>query len=306
MPPRLPFAIVANAGAAADPALRAAVLRLRAQGHRIEVLPTWEPGDGNRLAREAAARGSRMVFAAGGDGTLHEVANGLLGAGVASRVAIGVLPFGTGNDFASGFGAPRLAPLAALRAALGARPRRIDAIRMGDEYVVNAVTGGFPATLTGEAPKRLKNALGRLAYLISGLQGLHRLSSRMATLTAPDFRWRGRLLGLAIGNGRQAGGGVRFAPSAVLDDGLADILVVPEQPMRTVMAGVGGLIRSQLPTRFRGMLALRAPWIRIVSDRDVRFSLDGEPFSARTARFDVVPGCLLLKAPFSNQPPPRS
>src|SRR5688500_18420037 len=125
MPTRRRIAMVTNAAAAGSVELREAVLRLRSEGQSIRVFPTWESGDGVLLAQVAVKEGYGLILAAGGDGTLHEVANGVLASGKARRVSVGVLPFGTGNDFLSGCCVPFLSVARSLRAAVASRPRPI-------------------------------------------------------------------------------------------------------------------------------------------------------------------------------------
>src|SRR5690349_19927696 len=98
--------VIANGYAANHQQLRTVVAHVRERGHRVEVRVTWEPGDARRYAAEAANAGIATVVAAGGDGTLHEVVNGVVDAGAPARSAIGVLPLGTANDFATACGIP--------------------------------------------------------------------------------------------------------------------------------------------------------------------------------------------------------
>ncbi|HEX2093037.1 MAG TPA: diacylglycerol kinase family protein, partial [Longimicrobiaceae bacterium] len=106
---------------------------------RYELAFTRAPGHAVELAERAAREGWPAVVAAGGDGTVHEVANGLLrAAGDAPTLPLGIVPVGSGNDFAKLVGAPT-DPAAAMRRILAAEPRRVDAGRVGDRYFINGV-----------------------------------------------------------------------------------------------------------------------------------------------------------------------
>src|SRR5690606_9007210 len=159
---------------AADAALRALVGRVRAGGVDASVRVTWEAGDAARFAIEAAEEGLPLVLAGGGDGTLNEVAGALaaLQRDADALPALGVLPLGTANDFATSAAIPA-DPAAALDLALQAAPRPVDAVRVhaGDveRWFLNVATGGFGTEATVETPDELKRTLGRLAYLLTGL-----------------------------------------------------------------------------------------------------------------------------------------
>ena len=118
--------LIVNGKAAGDPALRTAVHAIRDEGYRLEVRVTWEAGCAARYAAEAVNDGVDVAIAAGGDGTINEVANGVLQASPSSEIAIGVVPYGTANDFATGCEVPIGDPLAALRLITEAEARPID------------------------------------------------------------------------------------------------------------------------------------------------------------------------------------
>lgn len=109
--------IIVNGKSAGDPALRAAVKDRRDRGQKVEIRVTWESGDAARYARDAVADGIDVIVAAGGDGTVNEVAGGMLSTTDPSGSALAVIPYGTANDFASGCGIPIGNPTAALQLA---------------------------------------------------------------------------------------------------------------------------------------------------------------------------------------------
>lgn len=296
-------AIIANARASVDPLLRQAVLRLRKSGHRIQVLLPWEQGDGQRLCTQAIAAGARIVIAAGGDGTLNEVVNGVMTARTHGRVSVGVVPYGTGNDFATTCGVVSKDPLAALRAILELAPQRIDLGKTNGRYFINAATGGIPATVTTRARGRLKDAVGRLAYVFTGLRNLAHLEGSPAVVTWNEGRWTGRLLGIAIGNGRQTGGGVRFAPTAYMDDGVLDVVIVPEQPVNKLLTVARDITQAERQKNMRNAVAFKTSRLLIRVPNGLQFNLDGEAMEADELSVDVVPGALMIRVP---KPPLRS
>jgi lipid kinase YegS len=284
--------LVLHGKQAQNPAVRAAVGAVRAAGHRIEVRVTWEAGDAARLAEEASRLGIERVAAGGGDGTINEVAAGLLSARSAGRgPALCVVPLGTANDFAHACRVP-LEPSAALHLATIATPRRIDVGRVAGRPFINMATGGFGAEVTVETRPELKKALHGAAYLITGLTHLAELRPVKARLSGPDFSWSGELLVLAVGNGRQAGGGHVLCPDARVDDGLLDLGILPDVPRGQRGGALRELLHDGKVALWRHSVTARLPWLELTADEPVQVNLDGEPISGKTLRFDVLAGAL--------------
>ena len=190
---------------------RAAVRTLRDDGHVVEVRVTWEPGDAARLTTEAVAdaRAGKVgcIVAGGGDGSVNEVFAAAYAAGLPTACSLGVLPLGTANDFAHSAGVPVEDLTAALQLAVNAAPRPIDVGLVNDRPFINVVTSGFGSRVTVETDPELKRRLGGLAYAITGISRFAELSANHGRFRAEGFSWEGPFLALAIGNGRQAGGG---------------------------------------------------------------------------------------------------
>ncbi len=255
-------------GARVSPAAASALVAR--QGFRVEVLVTARRGQAIELAAAAGAR-HPVVIAVGGDGTVREVATGLLG----GAAALGVLPCGSGNDFARGLG---LADADAGAAAAGRRaPRRIDVGFLGGRPFFNSA--GF--FLSGEVARRaagLPRALGRLRYLVAA-------AAALARAPRPSARWRlegeraprtGRWTLVEVGNGPLCGGGFRLTPDADPADGALDFCLVSA-------IGRGAALRL-LPASLRGehlrdpravCARARAAMLRLAAP--VWAHLDGEP-----------------------------
>jgi diacylglycerol kinase (ATP) len=203
--------------------LRAAVAELRAEGHRITVRMTFESGDARRFARGAALSGCDVVAAAGGDGTVNEVVNGL--AFTERKVALAVIPMGTANDFARGLRLP-LDTLSALRIAAEGEPADVDVARVNRRCFINVSTGGFGAEATQVASRAEKKWLGGVSYLIRGAQKLVRFVPGNAAFSVDDdLVHDGEFVFFAVGNASLTGGGTRIAPRASIGDGKLDVVV---------------------------------------------------------------------------------
>jgi len=299
--------VVLHGKQAQNPAVRAAVAAERSAGHQVEVRVTWEAGDAARLTEEAVRLGFERVVAGGGDGTINEVTAGLLAAKETARAlpALAVLPLGTANDFAHACRIP-LEPGPALHLATTAEPRPIDVGRVNGRAVINLATGGFGTEITVETSPVLKKVLHGAAYLVTGLAHLAELRPVKASFEGSGFSWRGELLVLAVGNGRQAGGGHVLCPDALIDDGLLDLSILPDLPRAERTAALRELIQQGKVALWRHSVTARLPWLELTADEPVQVNLDGEPISGKTLRFEVLPGavkaCLPADAPVFRRP----
>ncbi|MCK6187481.1 lipid kinase YegS [Pseudomonas sp. EYE_354] len=273
--------------------VRAAVQARREQGWELAVRVTWEGGDARRLVEEALDAGYTRIIAGGGDGTLRDVAEAM--AQARTDASLVLMPLGTANDFAKAAGVP-LEPAMAL-ALLDVPPRAIDLGRVGGQIFLNMATGGFGSQVTANTSEDLKKILGGAAYLFTGLTRFSELTAAYAELDGPDFHWKGELLALGIGNGRQAGGGHELCPGAMADDGLLDVSILPA-PQEVV-----GALRELMSNGW-GLDAMfvraRLPWVQIRQAEGLYINLDGEPLEGEDLRFEALPAALRVHLPLGS------
>ncbi len=296
------WCLIINGKCAGNVELRDAVAAMRARGILIEVRVTWERGDALRHVDEGLARQVTHFIAAGGDGTLSEIAAALAKRGVpaAELPSLGLVPLGTANDFASA-AELSLDPLRALQLVAEASPAPMDLLRIEGggsiHWCANLASGGFGTKVTVETDEGLKRMLGGLAYLITGIARLGRIEPLSARLRGPDFQWSGEFIALGIGNGRHAGGGQALCPDALVNDGLLDVTVVPELEGE-VAATIGTLVASGKSAALeRVAVRARLPWLEIESPRPILLNLDGEPLESSRFRIDCVPGAIRMHLP---------
>ncbi|MEX1017620.1 MAG: YegS/Rv2252/BmrU family lipid kinase [Phycisphaeraceae bacterium] len=299
MADRQSLCLLVNERGGADDRLRPAVQALREAGHRIEVRLLWEPGQGRQFAAEAVRQHTfDAIVAGGGDGTLNEVINGVMAAAPDRPPMVGVLPFGTANDFALAAGMPADDPATALRLLTEIEPRRVDLGQVVGRWFVNAATVGLGAEITADTPKPLKQLLGGAAYSLNALVKLADHTPRAAAITAPDsgdaadLQWQGDLLMLIVANARTAGGGYAIAPGdARLDDGLLDVTLIANAPRRELTEALTNLVttgRAGHPA----VLQRRVPWLELDAEQPLTVNLDGESLHLQHARFSVQPAAL--------------
>ncbi|RPE00307.1 lipid kinase YegS [Candidatus Pantoea deserta] len=284
--------LILNGKGAGNEELRTAITTLRDEGFDVAVRVTWEKGDGERYVREAIRLGAETVVAGGGDGTINEIATALAAIETSQRPVLGILPLGTANDFATSVGIPtEMEP--ALRLAVQGKAHVIDLARVNqDRYFINMATGGFGTRITTETPEKLKSALGGVSYFIHGLMRMDTLKPDSCEITGPSFHWQGDALAIGVGNGRQAGGGQRLCPSALINDGLLDISIVTAQELLPTL-----LHSLTSNDENPNIVTAKLTSLHIVSPNEMTFNLDGEPLSGREFQIEVMPEALSCRLP---------
>jgi len=292
--PTIRTRLILNGKKADRPDVREGVARVRRAGQPLEVRVTWEGGDAARLVAEAAREGVDRVVVGGGDGSVNEIANGLMALDPAVRPELGILPLGTANDFATACGLPRDAAAALLLAVTGTAVP-VDLGRANDAYFANIAAGGFGAAVTADTPVELKNFLGGGAYTVMGLVKALDFRPYACAIRTADGAVEGSVVVGAVCNGRQAGGGQPLAPDALVDDGLLDLVCLRPFPMASAPQVAAEVMGLAPPGQF--VLRLRVPWIEVEARDPLPVNLDGEPIRSSRIRFAVVPGCLRLVLP---------
>jgi diacylglycerol kinase (ATP) len=276
---------------------------LRKHLGEYQLLRTERKGDGERLACLAADRGATRLVVAGGDGTLSEAVSGLVQRGRASAVEIGLLPLGTGRDFARLLGVGTDLETAVARLATGKR-RQVDAGRIrcragdGGERVrcfLNIASFGISAEAARWlAARSAKRRRGPLSYVVSGVVGVARYGCPPVTIRI-DGRvvHEGPLSLAAVGNGQYFGGGMRVAPGASVDDGLLDAVVIERLSFVASLLMLPNLMLGRHVSD-RRVRVHRGAVVRAESAADVWIEADGEPIGMLPGTIDVLPGAVRL------------
>lgn len=270
---------------------------------RIEQLPNTEvcvtnkTGGATRSARAALRKGCDMIVAAGGDGTLNEVVNGLRED--AGSVCVGLIPLGTGNDFARTLGLPTKLD-DALEVLRAGHSRPIDLVRVtSDEvrYFVNVSAGGFSGVVDEKLTPEMKKTWGPLAYLRSAAAALPELRAYRTTLAFDNTESLTlELYNVVIANGRYVAGGTLIAPEASIDDGLLDIILIQERPaadlaLLAAQVAMGKHLSSDT------IVYRRAAKLTVNSKPGMWFNVDGELVGNEPARFEILPRALHFVVP---------
>ncbi|MFO7171208.1 MAG: diacylglycerol kinase family lipid kinase [Chloroflexota bacterium] len=276
--------------------LRAAADLWRTHGWRVDLQPTHEPGDGVRIAREAAERGYDVVVAAGGDGTINEVLNGLVG----TNAALAALPVGTVNVWVREIGLP-LQPRATAEALLQAQVRRIDVGRAGDRYFLLMAGVGFDAAVVGEVRPPEKRRLGIFAYVVRAIGVALRYRGARVRVTLDGRRVGGRVLLVVIGNSQLYGGVVKITARAIIDDGLLDVCIIKGSSFLSVPLRLLSILRQRYNLDPK-IEYHRARTVRVESRRGLPVQVDGDHIGQTPMTFEVLPGAVRALLPAQLPP----
>jgi diacylglycerol kinase (ATP) len=260
----------------------------------VKLRLTQKAGDAEKWAREAIKMKSDLIAVAGGDGTLNEVVNGL--AKGAGRPRIGIIPLGTGNDFARTLGLPSSLEenIDILKSA--AKTAQIDLVRVKSRrrirYFVNVSAGGFSGIVDSKITRQVKRIWGPLAYVrgaAAALPNLHAYQTKI--LLDDDERVAAELYNVVIANGRFVAHGLPIAPNADPGDGLLDVVLIPKVggPELVLLAAeiVLGKHLSSNDTVFR-----QARKVAVRSNPGMCFNVDGELIGNAPATFQIMPRAL--------------
>lgn len=261
---------------------------VRQRGHAVDVRVTFDAGEGAWHAAGAADRGTDVVVACGGDGTLNEVVNGLDG----RDIPLGVVPLGTANDFARQTGIPEDADHA-MDVILSRKPVRIDTASMNGRRFLNVSTGGVGAEATAETPADAKASLGPLAYLITAIRKLAGGEPRHARFTSVGFELDVDFVAYAVGSTRVTGGGTIMTPDASVTDGLLDLCVI-EATSRRDFAKLSLRIKAGEHVGLPGVHYAQLPWLKVTSADPLSVNVDGESVEAQQCDYRARRSDLLV------------
>ena len=262
--------------------------RLRRRLGGLDIVITVSEGDATDAAAQAVKDGYDHLFVAGGDGTLNEVINGVARVdGGFEAITFGVIPLGTGNDFATALGLPEDVE-SAIDQLLEGGAARVDIGRLNDRYFVNVSAGGFLAEVSDAVNPRLKTIAGKLAYLIGGAQVLLDYEPVRARLRRAAGDEEMALYAFAVCNSRLVGGGRLIAPDAVIDDGELDVCLIQAMPTLEFVALLQRVSEGDHVDDDR-VAYFRTRELELIFDHPLKVNSDGQVLEADRCRYGIIP-----------------
>ncbi|CAK4865855.1 unnamed protein product [Aphanomyces euteiches] len=259
--------------------------RLERGGLETSTHATIGEGDATLAAADAVERGFDVIIAAGGDGTLNEVVNGM--AEKAHRPLLGIMPLGTTNDFARALSIPRRWE-AACDIIIGQFARPIDVGKVNQRYFINIAGGGSMTELTYEVPSKMKTMIGQLAYYMKGLEKLPRLRPIEVYIKSPEMDLHEQVMLFIIANSNSVGGFEKLAPEASLDDGLFDVFILKKCNLVEFIRVATAALRGE-HINDPNMIYFKTNSIQVTSPDYVQINLDGEFGGTLPCMFSMLP-----------------
>jgi diacylglycerol kinase (ATP) len=260
---------------------------LRERIGQVDIVISTAEGDATELAAQAVRDGYDHLFVGGGDGTLNEVLNGVASSdGGLSQVTLGLIPLGTGNDFATALGLPK-DPHEAIAALLVGEIATVDVGRLNEHYFVNTSAGGFIAEVSDSVTPQMKTIAGKLAYLIGGAQTVFTyepLHARISGMKNDEID----LHAFAVCNSKSVGGGRLIAPDAVIDDGRLDVCLIEAMSTLDFLALLRRVSNGEHVDDER-VTYFQTSGLELTFDRTVKVNTDGQVIETDRCRYSVLP-----------------
>jgi diacylglycerol kinase (ATP) len=257
----------------------------------VRVLETREHNHATLLTRDAVRSGYRTILSVGGDGTLHEVVNGLMEHGQPrDDVRLGVIPAGTGMDFQRNMGI-RFGLRRAVKGLLAGTERRIDiGIAHGDipRAFINFAEVGLGAAVVAREARFGPAWPGRASFFVAAIEAAMKDDNIAAGISIDGVDlWRGAVTSVVVANGPYFGGGMRIAPPAIMDDGHLDTVVLADFSKLERLTQIWKIYPG-VHMKHRKVLWQRASEVVVETDGPAYLDLDGELYTDRLFRFSIL------------------
>lgn len=248
-----------------------------------EMVFTSKPKDATEIARNAAKNGIERIIAVGGDGTVNEVLNGIVG----TSCALGIVPSGSGNDFIRTINQSKDMEKIIIDNCRG-NIRAIDVGKCNGRYFVNIAGGGFDALVVEETERVKKYFSGSMAYLVAVLTAFLKFKSVKVKIRVDDIEMEGDMLLTAVANGRYYGGGMLPAPKADIYDGLFDVYFIRNVSKAKFLRLAPGFMKGTLEG-VEEVCYLRGKKVEIEANCEFFVNIDGEVISRQKINFEIIP-----------------
>ncbi|MCT2536818.1 diacylglycerol kinase [Aquibacillus koreensis] len=252
--------------------LASVLQRFEQAGYETSVHATTAKGDAIQAAEKAVEREFDVVVAAGGDGTINEVINGLAEKEI--RPKLGIIPVGTTNDFARAMGIPRNIQKA-VTVILEGHSKPLDIGKVNGDYFMNIAGGGMLTELSYEVPSKLKTVLGQLAYYLKGIEMLPSIRPTNVKIEYDDQVFEGEIMLFLVANTNSVGGFEKLAPSASMDDGKFDLLILKKSNLAEFVR-IASLALRGAHLEDDLIFYTKASHIQVHTEQKMQLNIDGE------------------------------
>ncbi len=262
-------------------------------GISYEIVRTEYPGHGTEIAREYSNKGIYRIYAVGGDGTLNEVLNGMAG----TESSLAIIPCGTGNDFIKSI-AGKFNKGQILKDSILGTEKNVDLCRINDKYFINIASVGFDAKVNFEAASFKSHPFltTEMAYFAGIIKSLKSKETIDLKIEIDGVDYSRNVFLIAFCNGRYYGGSFMMSPHSDLSDGLLDVVIVDDVPMRKIATYLPLLMKGK-HLNIPEITYLRAKHIVVTSEKEKIINIDGESIQGNIADVSIESGKLKLIIP---------
>ncbi len=255
-----------------------------------ELVETTMENGAESLARKAVQNGVDLVVAAGGDGTINQVVNGIAG----TNTILGVLPLGTGNDFARAIGVEKIA--VAMHTLLHGKTKRIDLGQADERLFINIAGCGFDAIVGETANNRFRQLQGTMAYVAAMIYSLATFHAASFEIITDGVLLETKVMLCSVANAQSYGGGMLITPDAKLDDGLLDVFILKAVSKFEFLKTFPKVFKGTHVTH-PSVEIIRAKKVEIKSDPIMPLFIDGELVGRTPSKFNIVPDAITIQIP---------
>ncbi|MDR5658897.1 diacylglycerol kinase family lipid kinase [Serpentinicella sp. ANB-PHB4] len=256
--------------------------KMKKHGLKHEIKITSRVGEAKQLAKDAISSHIDTIVAVGGDGTIHEVLNGM----VNSNKNLGIIPAGTGNDLARTLGLP-LDIEESLDKIIEGKIKKIDIGCFNEEYFINFASVGLDALIASEANKIKKLIASKYAYILSVILSLTRFKSPKLKIRIDDLYMEKDIMLVAICNGAYYGGGMKIAPKADLQDGCFDICIVNKMNKLKLLWLFPSIFKGN-HIKYKDVEMFKGRKVEIDYEGYIEVNTDGEIKNARPVCLEIM------------------
>lgn len=264
---------------------------------------TAAPNSALNEAHRAAQAGFDLLVAAGGDGTINEVVNGI--APLEKRPMLAIIPAGTTNDYARALRIPREDPLESAKVVLQGKSALLDVGRANDTYFINIAAGGSISELTYSVPSKLKTMYGYLAYVVKGAELITQVKPMHLHVKYDDGEYNGIASMFFVALTNSVGGFESIVPDAQLDDGKFTLLIVKTTKLPEIITLITEVLNGGRHIDDPNLVYVKTEHIEIkpTNDMQVMINLDGEYGGDAPVIFDNFQQHIRMVANVDDMPP---
>lgn len=252
------------------------------KGVAYKIIQTTKKGDAKGIATEAVNQGYSTIVAVGGDGTVQEVLNGIVG----SSATLGIIPSGTGNDFSRALHLPEDLH-EALEIIFQGKTQKIDLGKTNGLYFMNFASVGLDAAIAFEANRIKEYVSSKLAYVMAAIKEIATFQSRKIEFLIDNQKMSADVMMITVCNGNYYGGGMKVAPKASLKDGFFDVYVI-KKINKLKLLFLFPTIFSGKHVKYKEVSFYRAKKVKITSENQLKVNADGELINSNSLEFEIL------------------